>query len=127
MTDRRDPTRPQDADAMTEDLLNHVPTPRAAELKAWEQAKRERDAVRVRLRLDVPDWLKGEIEDAAGAEAVSWSQFGAFLLAAGLERWQAGDPELRARFEGAKHEVASLRWRFGIDLTDFETRPKRRR
>lgn len=94
-------------------ILGHTPG------RTYTERKKARDRDRVRLRLDVPDWLKTALEGDAGELKVSVSQLGAFLLAYALRLYQDGDPELLALLERSKHSITSLRWAFGIDLADL--------
>jgi len=73
----------------------------AASNLATRTAKQKRDAARVRVRVDVPSWLKAALAAVASAEDTSTSQAGAFLLAWGLYMY-ATTPELREAILSAK-------------------------
>ena len=66
------------------------------------------------------DWgaVVTDVRAALGSDAVYL--LGAFLLAYALKRYKDGDPELVKLLEGAKHEIAQLRWSYGLDLSDLE-------
>ncbi len=64
-------------------------------LTATQRQERDRQAKRVRLVYDGPQWLKDEIQRVAKQEQqCSASSLGAFLLAVGLQEYHAGRIEL---------------------------------
>lgn len=80
-------------------------------------SNRERaELERIRVRYDVPEWLKASVEEAARQEDTSASQMGAFLLAWGLMLYQQGDGELVDMLRDSKEPSRSLRiaWNVGI-------------
>lgn len=85
----------------------------------YQQRKAQADQERVRLRVDVPAWLKASIEAESKSARISMSQLGAFLLAYALKAYKAGDPDLVAMLEGAKYDITHLRWSHGLDLSDL--------
>ena len=88
--------------------------------QTYEERKQEYDRDRVRLRLDVPAWLKETIEQEADGQRVSMSQFSGFLLAYALKLYLEGDGELVALLDNAKTPITSLRWAYGLELADLE-------
>lgn len=76
----------------------------------------EPEPARVRLRLDVPQWLRDATIAAAGAEDTSISQLAGFLLAYGLRLYHDGDPDLRALLAASKSTSRSLKWGRNVDL-----------
>ena len=52
------------------------------------------DAERVRVRVDVPDWLKRDLTNIAKEQGTSVSQIGAFGLAWWLSLYEQNDPDL---------------------------------
>ena len=83
------------------------------------ERKAQHDRERVRLRLDVPSWLKDAIEREAGELQVSMSNLSAFFLAYGLKLYRDGDPVLLDLLEASKTEITSLRWKYGLVLDDL--------
>ncbi len=77
--------------------------------------KQRRDRQRVRIRYDVPPWLKTAVEAVARELDTSDSQAGAFFLAWGLAAYRRGDPELLEALENAK-EANHRSPRFVYDL-----------
>jgi hypothetical protein len=85
----------------------------------YQERKLAYDQERVRLRLDVPQWLKDGIEGESKELRVSMSQLSAFFLAYALKLYRDGDPALLELMADAKTQIASLRWAFGLDLADL--------
>jgi hypothetical protein len=81
-------------------------------LSPAQQRERARQAARVRVRYDVPGWLKDEVERIAAREEVSASSMGAFLLARGLRAYRAGDCRPR------KVACESPRFEFLVDVDE---------
>ena len=77
---------------------------------------------RVRLRLDVPQWLRDAAIASAEAEDTSISQLAAFLLAYGLALYQDGDPDLAELLQASKTLSRNIRWGHGIDLAALADR-----
>ena len=77
---------------------------------------------RVRLRLDVPQWLREETIRVAGAEDTSISQLASFLLAYALVLYEHGDPDLLAQLQMARSLSRSLRWGHDLDVADLAER-----
>ena len=88
--------------------------------ETYQDRKVEYDRQRVRLRLDVPSWLKEAVEQEANDQKVSMSQLSAFLLAYGLKLYREKDPAMMELLETSKTTITSLRWAFGIVLDDLE-------
>lgn len=86
---------------------------------ASRKLKKERDAKRVRVRLDVPEWLKSTLEQAAQENDTSMSQLGAFLLAWALQVYHDQDGDLLATLERCKTSVRAMNWGHGFELSDF--------
>lgn len=59
-----------------------------------QRKERDRQAKRVRLVYDGPQWLKDEVKRIAQVELCSASTLGARLLAEGLRAYRAGNVEL---------------------------------
>jgi hypothetical protein len=55
-----------------------------------EKKERSRQAARVRVTLDVPDWLKAELLRLADQEQTSASSIAAFLIARGIRELRKG-------------------------------------
>ena len=77
--------------------------------------KQRKDRKRIRVRYDVPPWLKTAVEQAAEVLETSASQAGAFFLAWGLAAYRRGDPDLLEALENAK-EANHRSPRFVYDL-----------
>ena len=127
MAERRDATEPQDEDLLSADeiakrWIDRSKPPEEEEpesgLKPWQQRKLEYDRSRVRLRLDVPGWLRSEVEHEANDQDMSISQFSSFLLAYALWRFRETDPAMLELLESSKTRIASLRWQFAVDLAE---------
>ena len=88
--------------------------------KTYQERKQEYDRNRVRLRVDVPTWLKDAIEEEADGQRVSMSQLSAFFLAYALRLYCDGDTAILELLEKSKTQITSLRWAFGIELSDLE-------
>lgn len=58
-------------------------------LSPKERAERKRQAARTRLNLDVPDWLKVEVQHIADVEQVSTSTLAAYFCCVGLREYRA--------------------------------------
>ena len=87
----------------------------AARNRAALTRKQRQDRERVRVRYDVPPWLKEAVEQVAAELDTSISQAGAFLLAWALDAYRRGDGELLSALEGAK-EANHRSPRFVYDL-----------
>jgi hypothetical protein len=88
--------------------------------KKLEPARHGQDEPeRVRLRLDVPAWLREKTIRVADAEDTSISQIGAFLLAYALQLYEHRDPTLIELLQNSKTFARSLQWGHAIDLTDL--------
>ncbi len=78
---------------------------RARSMSKAERREAQRQADRVRVTLDVPDWLKARLMEAAEEEMCSASSLAAYLLMDGLRRWRRGEvdppktPSESPRFE----------------------------
>ena len=84
------------------------------------EARTRWDTGRVRLRLDVPGWLREAVIEMAGAEDVSISQLAAFVLAYGVRLYQRGDPDLGALLANNKGVSRSLKWGHQVDLGELQ-------
>ena len=93
----------------------------------YKKRKKERDAKRDRLRLDVDTWLKDAVVDHAERQDMSWSQFAGFLIAYALYKWVAGDIEMHQLFAQAKTRVASLKWHYALVLDELRELIRRSR
>lgn len=81
-------------------------------------SKKERaELQRVRLRYDVPKWLKDAVETAARNEETSFSQMGAFLLAWALRLYQQGDEALLNALQNGKKASPSLRLTWNLSIS----------
>lgn len=89
-------------------------------VSARKQKKRERDAKRVRLRLDIPEWLKDLVEQEAKNVDTSMSQLSAFFLAYALKLYRDGDPNLVESLKNSKTAIRAMNFGHGIDLSDLE-------
>jgi hypothetical protein len=79
-----------------------------------QRKERARQAARVRVTLDVPDWLKNRLMDAAEGEACSASSLAAWLLMDGLRR-------LRSReIDPPKLPSGSPRFEWLVDVPEDE-------
>ena len=113
---------------MTKQRQDSAPDDRAmaavlglGEKQTTHDRKVQADRERVRVRLDVPAWLKDALEAESKGTRISMSQLGAFLLAYAFKAYKAGDPDLVGMLEGAKYDIVHLRWSHGLDLSDLET------
>jgi hypothetical protein len=92
----------------------------AQQTRKLEPAKPAHDEPkRVRLRLDVPAWLREKTIRVSDAEDTSISQIGAFLLAYALQLYEDRDPALIELLQNLKTFARSLQWGHAIDLTDL--------
>lgn len=68
---------------------------RERHMSASERKESQRQAARVRLVLDVPEWLRDAVMQEAERRGASASSMAALLLAAGLREVHAGRVEVR--------------------------------
>lgn len=59
-------------------------------LSPAQKKERARQAARVRVTLDLPDWLKGELLRVAEDEQTTASSVAAFFIARGIRGWRQG-------------------------------------
>lgn len=83
----------------------------AAQLK-----KAARATERVRLRLDIPQWLKDTLGQAAKEQGASMNQLGAFLLTYALTLYQDRDADLLDAMESVKTSPRSITFAHGFVL-----------
>ena len=81
--------------------------------------KADRDAERVRVRLDVPQWLKDVLGRAAAQQDTSMNQIGAFLLAYAISLYAGQDAALLEALDNAKTTIRSMTHEHGFDLSDL--------
>jgi len=67
---------------------------RAAPNRAAQTNRQKYDAARTRVRADVPEWLRDELDAVADNLGTSRTQLGAFLWAWAVTRWREGDADL---------------------------------
>ena len=60
-----------------------------------QRKERARQAARVRVTLDVPEWLRARLMEGAERREVSVSTFGAYLLMEALRQWESGALEVK--------------------------------
>jgi len=105
-----------------EDITKKWGKAEAKPLTVADSGKAKPETRRVRLRLDVPGWLRAETIHAASAEDTSISQLAAFLLAYSLALYEDGDRELLDQLQAAKSLSQSLRWGHDLDVADLAQR-----
>ena len=66
-------------------------------MNASERKEAKRQAARVRLVLDVPEWLRDAVMDEAEKRSTSASSMAALLLAVGLREVREGHVEVRRK------------------------------
>lgn len=97
----------------------------AAENVAALSSKQKYDRARIRVRLDLPGWLKDALTSDAESERTSANQFGTFLLAWALWKYRQGDTGLREAVVDGKRMSRALRvdWDLEIpeEIQDFFT------
>ena len=74
-------------------------------LSPQERKEKARQASRIRVTYDVPDWLKYAMQAIAKEEMVSASSLGAWFLAQGIKAYREGD-------RPSKEECLSPRFEF---------------
>ncbi len=94
---------------------------------AWQQSaatnpaarsrKQTRDAERVRIKLDVPEYLKDAIMQKAQAEDTSGSQLAAFLLAWAM-RESRRNPALAGAIEASKRRARSITFEWDLAIPE---------
>jgi hypothetical protein len=92
----------------------------AAENKAALSKKQRQDRQRVRVKYDLPPWLKQSIEALANDDQfdTSASQAAAFLLAYGVHRLRCGDQELRNALMAAKEPARTLQFSWNLVIPE---------
>jgi hypothetical protein len=80
-------------------------------------AKQRRDRKRIRIRLDVPAWLKAALAADAADAGTSANQLGAFLLAWVLREYRR-DPCLQEAVRDAKRLSRNLRVSWDLEVPD---------
>jgi hypothetical protein len=82
--------------------------------------KELRDRERVRVKYDLPQWLKERVESGAEAEHTSASQFAAFLLSWAIRQYEAIDEpngaELQELLEGARQPSRAMRFSWNLEI-----------
>jgi len=90
---------------------------RDAALNMAALSKREAaEAQRIRVRYDVPIWLKETVEEIASENGTSASGMGAFLLAWGLMIYRQGDEELLAVLQEGMESSRSMRIKWNLRI-----------
>lgn len=89
----------------------------AARNVAARTKKQKRDAERVRVRVDVPPWLKEALAAVAKTEDTSTSQLASFLLAWGLYMY-ATTPELREAITNAKRVSRTPKTLWNLEIPE---------
>lgn len=74
---------------------------------------------RMRLKIDVPPWLKEQLEQVAHSNQVdtSTSQLCAFLLAAAITQLERS-PRLLQQLKAGQRPTRSLRFSFDLDIPE---------
>jgi hypothetical protein len=82
--------------------------------------KELRDRERVRVKYDLPQWLKERVESGAEAEHTSASQFAAFLLSWAIRQYEALDEpngaELQQLLDEARRPSRALRFDWDLEI-----------
>jgi len=84
--------------------------------QTWRQRY---DADRVRVRLDVPGWLKGRLGELADEYGTSASQLGAFALAWWLLEHERGDEDLQEVLASSLELSRALRISRDVSLEEI--------
>lgn len=79
--------------------------------------KEEYDANRVRLKLDIPAWLKDALAAAAAEQDTSMNQLASYFLACSLMLLHTRD-EIQAALNDAKRPSQALRINFDVVIPD---------
>lgn len=78
-----------------------------------ERREKARQASRVRVTYDVPDWLKAEMQNLARDEMCSASSLGAWFLAKGIKAYREGE-------RPSKTYSDSPRFEFLVDVDESD-------
>jgi hypothetical protein len=81
-------------------------------LSPAQKRERARQAARVRMTLDLPDWLKDELLRVATQEETTASSVAAFFIARGIRNWGRGAVRL------PKVPSESPRFEFLVEVTE---------
>jgi hypothetical protein len=82
----------------------------AADNPASLTKKQKLDRQRIRIRYDVPAWLKTAVERIAERQTTSVSQAGALLLAYAVKKYADNEPELIDAFFANRSPSNTLRF-----------------
>lgn len=83
------------------------------------KVKAARDAERIRVRLDIPRWLKDALGRAAEDQGASMNQVGGVLLAYALKLYASQDADLLEALDNAKTTIRSISYEHGFELAGF--------
>jgi len=101
-------------DPAIEKALEQAVLNRAA--ATWRQRY---DADRVRVRLDVPEWVKGRLGELANEYGTSATQLGAFALAWWLLEHERGNEDLREVLASSLEVSRALRIARDVSLEEI--------
>lgn len=90
---------------------------KAARNLATRTKKEEYDANRVRLKLDIPAWLKAALKAEAKRQDTSMNQLASYLLAGGLFLLNTTE-HIQLALDKAKRPSQALRINFDVEISD---------
>ncbi len=88
----------------------------AASNKAAQTPRQRYDAARTRVRADVPEWLRDELDAIAEELSTSRTQLGAFLWAWAATRYREGDADLEEILHTSMANSRSINVDVDLDL-----------
>lgn len=94
----------------------------AASNRSAQTARQKYDAARTRVRADVPEWLKDELDALAGELGTSRTQLGALLWSWAVTRYREADADLDEVLHSSMANSRSINVDVDLDLDQLVER-----